>query len=889
MTARLTGGGQRARWLPLLLAGLLASCGGYGGPAASSPAEAGGAAATSLAPAINGQLPGGAAIPNRNEPVKITGIAEITFPLFESYIVEPYVLLEDEAGFVNRDYGFELAPENQVMGPLRKDSDGQYQYTLHLPAQPVGTLVDVSRSGRPQVMVFAVAVQANLIGDPFLDRSEFRGWSTTWSSARIDSENQDEIKGGALLVWAPDGAQEFPAGFGDDGLLFTSDDPLAPVPAGYTIIDMEQQPFRFYKEPNPQLTLYEGDVAVKDYSTMTYTEAFDALIKKARVEYPFTEAKAVDWDAIYAGLAPRIAAAELKADPLGFYLAIRDFTWAIPDGHIGASGDDGGRFMAEVGGGVGLGLTQLDNGSVIAGYVTDVSAAARAGILRGAEIFEYGDKPVAAAAAAVIPWSSPFSTAHTRSLQQFRYLTRGALGANVAVVWRNPGADEKQAAVLVYGDERESFYALSFSNGVERGAPPVTYRVIPGADLPAGGVPFASTQSGSQIDARQTGIGYIKISDLADDLNLTVRLFARAVSFFRDEEVPAIIVDLRQNSGGSPMGAGLAGYFTKDEVELSRSYYYSERTGKFETYGPPATIEPDATLHYPGRLVVLVGPACASACEDVAWVLRQLPQTIVLGQYPTAGMMGEVGRGQYRLPADIQLQIPTGMDRDMQGEILIEGVGVVPDLKVPVDMASALSGKDAVLDGALEALTLQPRLMRALDVKDTLQAQTKSGGSEAGGIQILLPGAAPIERYSGELDSAWWQALADAQALAVLRAGESESAAVQLRDKDDEVLWAYGWCAADDATLAADWAQISTRFIVEDLEVSAANLFTAEHAVDGGICRANIAALGNFPGGTHALSVEVNFGGPVRAGQRIHAAGLRTYTHIVTTPQIFNN
>lgn len=889
MTARPAGGGQRAGWLPVLLALLLASCGGYGGPALFVPPSDAQLQATSAASAPDGQLPGVAATPNRNEPVKITGIAEITFPLFESYIVEPFVLLEDEAGFVSRNYEFELAPEKQVVGPLRKDSDGQYQYTLHLPAQPVGTLVDVSRSGRAQVMVFAVAVQANLIGDPFLDRSEYRGWSTTWSSARIDSENQDEIKGGALLVWAPDSAQEFPAGFGSDGLLFTSDDPLAPVPAGYTIIDMEQQPFRFYKEANPQLTLYEGDVAVKDYSSMTYTEAFDALIKKARVEYPFTEAKAVDWDAIYAGLAPRVAAAELKADPLGFYLAIRDFTWAIPDGHIGASGDDGGRFMAEVGGGVGLGLTQLDNGSVIAGYVTDVSAAARAGILRGAEIFEYGDKPVAVAAAAVIPWSSPFSTAHTRSLQQFRYLTRGALGSNVAVVWRNPGADEKQAAVLVYSDERDSFYALSFNNGVERGAPPVTYRVIPGADLPAGGVPFASTKSGVQIDARQTGIGYIKISDLADDLNLTVRLFARAVSFFRDEEVPAIIVDLRQNSGGSPMGAGLASYFTTDEVELSRSYYYSERTGKFETYGPPATIEPDATLFYPGRLVVLVGPACASACEDVAWVLRQLPQTIVLGQYPSAGMMGEVGRGQYQLPADIQFQIPTGMDRDMQGEILIEGVGVVPDFRVPVDMASALSERDAVLDGALEALTLRPRLRRALDVRDKLQPQTKSSGSEAGGTQMLLPGAAPIEIYSAKPDSAWWQALADAQANAVLRAGESQSVAVRLQDKDDEVLWAYGWCAADDATLAANWGQISARFVVEGLEVSAANLFTAEHAVNGGVCRAAFAALGNFPGGTHDLSVEVNFAAPVRAGQRIYAAGLRTYTHIVTAPQISNN
>ena len=66
--------------------------------------------------------------------------------------------------------------------------------------------------------------------------------------------------------------------------------------------------------------------------------------------------------------------------------------------------------------------------------------------------------------------------------------------------------------------------------------------------------------------------------------------------------------------------------------------------------------------------MVLVGPACASACEDVAWVLRQLPQTSVLGQYPSSGMYGEVGRGQYLLPAGISMQIPTGMDRGGYGQ-----------------------------------------------------------------------------------------------------------------------------------------------------------------------------------------------------------------------------
>ena len=37
---------------------------------------------------------------------------------------------------------------------------------------------------------------------------------------------------------------------------------------------------------------------------------------------------------------PRVKAAEDAKDGVGFYLAIRDFTWAFNDGHVGASGGD---------------------------------------------------------------------------------------------------------------------------------------------------------------------------------------------------------------------------------------------------------------------------------------------------------------------------------------------------------------------------------------------------------------------------------------------------------------------------------------------------------------------------------------------------------------------
>ena len=83
---------------------------------------------------------------NSNEPVTIVGSAEITFPLFENYLVEPYVMLEDEAGFVKRDFDFVIPPQDQVLGPLTPRGDNTWDYVLHLPALPPGVLVDVDNN-----------------------------------------------------------------------------------------------------------------------------------------------------------------------------------------------------------------------------------------------------------------------------------------------------------------------------------------------------------------------------------------------------------------------------------------------------------------------------------------------------------------------------------------------------------------------------------------------------------------------------------------------------------------------------------------------------------------------------------------------------------------------
>ena len=794
------------------------------------------AATEAAAPALPTLHPTAALI---NEPVKVTGSAEITFPLFENYLVEPYVMLEDEAGFVARDFEFVIPPENQVLGPLTHSGEHSWVYVLHLPAVPPGVLVDVDNNGRTDsgVRVFAVAVQANLVADPFLGRDEFRGWSSVWTSARIDSENRDEIIGGVLLVWAPDGQQAFPSDFGADGLLFTSDDPVVALQPGYTIVDLDSAPFAFRKERTPEITLYEGDVSVNNYAEMSYSEAFEALWSKASVEYPFTDLKGVDWQGLYDRFAPRVAAAQAAADRQAWYLAMRDFAMSIPDGHVGLGGDDAGLFQRETGGGAGLGLTELSDGRVLVSFVTPDGAAEAADIQLGAEIIAVNAQPVKEALATVTAWNGPFSAPHVRRLEQYRYLTRGQVGTNLQLSWRNPGGGAQQAS-LILRPERASLIASSLFADFDRDAPPVEYEILEDSEL-----------------------GYVRIWSLADDLNMTIRLFKRAVALFGERETAGIILDLRQNLGGSPMGTGLAAYFTTEEMEVMRGYYYSERLERFDTHGPPDTIEPDDELHYSGRTAVLISPACASACENVAWVFSQLPQVTVLGHYPSNGIMGEVGRGQYELPGDLSFQIPTGMDHDMQGNIIVEGIGVLPDVLAAVTEETVFGEGDALLEQAV-ALLLRPA---AAGVQPSGPPTVMSPAETRAAVQQQIP---VLEQFAPEeYDNPG-------------RGGEVYTYTVSLGDSK-EVLWLHSWCAAGEALAGSNLEAMELYFNVNRQPISASQFLELQGEGNGQYCHYRLVGLSDWPRGEHLLRTEVTFVQEIDDGFQLYPAGTHVFEYRV--------
>jgi C-terminal processing protease CtpA/Prc len=622
-------------------------------------------------------------------PVIVEGVMNYTNPETFSNVAQPLIVLEDQAGFVDRNRGFLMPPESQVLGVITGDFfSPPFTWTLSLPVVPQGTLRDVDQDNEEDqgVMTYAVAFWSNTFGDPYLERRDLMGggWSTAYASSRVKTNPSGggEVTGGKYIVWAPDDQQGFPGGFGEDGKLFTEDDPIVQLPAGYTLVDMDTDPFTFDRSARPEVELIEpDDAALDDFSALSYTEAFDKMVEMFREEYAFTELKGVDWDAMVATFRPRFEEAEANNDVEAYRRALRNFMISIPDAHITApliAAD----FQRETAGGLGMAMRELDDGRTIVNFVTPEGPAETAGIQVGAEITELGGMPVGDFVATVQPFSAPFGTEHFRRLQQLRYATRAPLGTEVEVTFRNSAGDETQTATLTAAEEDASFRFSSFSRG------------LTGAELPV------------EFSILDNGLGYVKVYSFFDNELLTIQLWEQMMKSLNSLGVPGLIIDLRQNGGGSGFLADqMAAYFYNEELVLGNTESYDPDLGKF--YTDPNLVQrffpPDESLQYQGQVAVIVGPNCASACEFFAYNMTRQGRSDIIGQYPTAGAGGS--RVLFLMPGPEGLLIPIGRPLDAEGNIVIEGTGVAPTIHVPVSEETLFSQDDVLLDTAVALLS----------------------------------------------------------------------------------------------------------------------------------------------------------------------------------------
>jgi len=176
-----------------------------------------------------------------------------------------------------------------------------------------------------------------------------------------------------------------------------------------------------------------------------------------------------------------------------------------------------------------------------------------------------------------------------------------------------------------------------------------------------------------------------------------------------------LVIDARGNGGGNV-----------SEMVIERLLRQPIGTRFMRNSDSPGT--------YPGRafyghMVCLLDEDSASDGDMFPHFFREAGLGLLIGRRSWGGVVGITNRGN--LIDGGSVNVPEFGLNDMNGDWILEGIGVVPDIEVENDATSLLAGRDPQLERAvdevLKAMEAEPR---RLPTRPESPVKTPSGGSE---------------------------------------------------------------------------------------------------------------------------------------------------------------
>ena len=620
---------------------------------------------------------------------RIEGQGSYSFYGIPTEIVDqPVIALIDDGPAAQGDLDSFPSNAGQVLGVITSDFfSTPFSYTINLPFTGSGMQVDLDQndSAGTGVQVYKVALAQNMLNTvPLTGISQ----GAILSSYYRDSLT-DEIVEGALVVYAPDDKQGFPCGYGDDGKLFTADDPIVTLPQGFTVANIDNGTITFDRSQVAKVNVADAPgAATLDFSDQGIAESFNTLVDFLKERYVFTEFYDIDLDALKATYLPRVEQADADANLGEYFIVLLDLAHDLADAHVyvqpGSILTDPKALEAAKGGlpnlwgGLQAGLVELNDGRIIVTSVTPGGPAAAAGFAFGTEILSVGGVPVDEILAQPLRTLEFPGTPEAKRINQVGYLLKRAAGTEVEVGYQQPGATEVMTTVLTAVPD--------IPKQAEDSLMPLEYKLV-------------------------DGVGYVSWPAF-ERTGIATHIFADFVKVMNQRQIPGIIIDLRGNGGGSTfMQYAIMSYLFGEDKPLTfgvaDSYTYSQLAGEFTRASETLKLSsPPNAWPYRGDVVVLVDQHCASSCEFMSYWLKANERATIVGQYATAGAGGTTNA--VYLPGKMQFNYTASTILDNEtNQPAFQAVGVEPDVRVPVTEEterSKLEGDDPVLDAGIEHL-----------------------------------------------------------------------------------------------------------------------------------------------------------------------------------------
>ena len=266
---------------------------------------------------------------------RIEGQGSYSFYGIPTEIVDqPVMALIDDGLAAKGDRDSFPSNAGQVLGVITSDFfSTPFSYTINLPFTGSGMQVDLDQNDSTDtgVQVYKVALAQNMLNTvPLTGIAQ----GAILSSYYRDSLTHEIVKG-ALVVYAPDDKQGFPCGYGDDGKLFTADDPIVTLPQGFTVANIDNGTITFDRSQVAKVNVADAPGgATLDFSDQGIAESFNTLIDFLKERYVFTEFYDIDWDALKATYLPRVEQADADANLGEYFIVLLDLAHDLADAHV---------------------------------------------------------------------------------------------------------------------------------------------------------------------------------------------------------------------------------------------------------------------------------------------------------------------------------------------------------------------------------------------------------------------------------------------------------------------------------------------------------------------------------------------------------------------------
>ena len=374
-------------------------------------------------------------------------------------------------------------------------------------------------------------------------------------------------------------------------------------------------------------------------------EIFEQVWKTINEEYYDPNFRGVDWRAVGERYRPLAEAAQTDAE---FYGVFELMLAELRDGHTvfmrppppGGRGE-GGR------GSVGVRLGDAE-GKVAVVEVEPGSKAAGRGVRPGQVLREVNGRAVDEHIAFL---RSKVAGSSTERLFRVKMLSALLYGGFLA---------KPRTLGLTDFDGRE--FTVEMAEEVGRAEPPN----------------LTSRRLGS-------GFGYIKFRSWTPPVQ---EEFGRSLAALAD--APGLVIDLRGNGGGEArVVQDITGNF------LARETYtggFRNRAGQVQKY-----YTRPAPKAYRRPVVILVDERSASASEGFTAFMQEAGRARVVGRQTAGSTLNRGGFREFRGGGRLYFSTRSYLT---PGGREVEGVGVVPDVQVPLTLADLRAGRDAALEAA---------------------------------------------------------------------------------------------------------------------------------------------------------------------------------------------